>query len=96
MGPLRILGLGKTGQEIVEADVYLLTDRAPALLPVPDGFNGMALDHSSAASEGLLADLRSDRGMEWVPDNAWLTKIAIDAEAPKLKFDLAIDASGAG
>ena len=44
--PLRILGLGKTGQEIVEADVYLLTDRAPALLPVPDGFNGMALDHS--------------------------------------------------
>jgi hypothetical protein len=94
--PLRILGLGKTGQEIVEADVYLLTDRAPALLPVPDGFNGLALDHSSAASEALLADLRSDRGMEWVPASAWLTKIAIDAEAPKLKFDLAIDASGAG
>lgn len=93
--PLRILGLGKTGQEIVEADVYLLTDNAPALLPAPDGFNGMALDHSAPASDALLADLRSDRGMEWVPDDAWLTKVAIDAEAPSLKFDLAIDASGA-
>ena len=50
--PLRILGLGKTGQEIVEADVYLLTDRAPTLLPVPDGFNGMALDHSRPRLEG--------------------------------------------
>jgi hypothetical protein len=94
--PLRILALGKTGAERVEADVYLLTDQTPALLPVPDGFNGMGLQHSSPASEALLADLRSDRGMEWVPASAWLSKIAIDAEAPLLDFDLAIDASGAG
>ena len=60
--PLRILALGKTGAERVDADVYLLTDRAPALLPEPDGFNGMNLDHSAVASESLLADLRSDRG----------------------------------
>jgi hypothetical protein len=94
--PLRILALGKTGAERVEADVYLLTDQAPALLPVPDGFNGMNLDHSAVASEALLADLRSDRGMEWVPEDAWLTKVAIDADAPQLGYDLAIDASGAG
>jgi hypothetical protein len=93
--PLRILALGKTGAERVEADVYLLTDRAPALLPAPDGTNGMALDHSAPASELLLADLRSDRGMEWVPERAWLTKVAIDADAPQLRFDLAVDASGA-
>ena len=94
--PLRILGLGKTSAEVVEADVYLMTDQAPALLPRPNGFNGMALDHSAPASDALLADLRSDRGMEWVPDDAWLTKVAIDAEAPSLKFDLAIDATGSG
>jgi hypothetical protein len=94
--PLRILALGKTGAERVEADVYLLTDRSPALLPAPDGFNGMTLDHSARASEALLADLRSDRGMDWVPTDAWLTKVAIDADAPQLRFDLAIDASGAG
>jgi hypothetical protein len=93
--PLRILALGKTGAEKVEADVYLMTDRAPAMLPQPDGFNGMKLTHSGAATESLLNDLRSDRGMEWVPSSAWLTKVAIDADAPQLGYDLAIDASGA-
>ena len=72
--PLRILALGKTGEERVEADVYLLTDHAPALLPVPTGDNGIRLDHSAAASTSLLDDLRSDRGMEWIPAGAWLTE----------------------
>ena len=94
--PLRILALGKTGGESVQADVYLLTDRAPALLPVPTGENGIRLDHSAAASDSLLADLHGDRGMEWVPSSGWLTKVAIDGTAAQLGFDLAIDASGAG
>ena len=94
--PLRILALGKTGTERVEADVYLLTDRAPALLPAPTGANGLELSHSASATPSLLNDLRSDRGMEWVPDDAWLTKVGIDASASQLGFDLAIDASGAG
>jgi hypothetical protein len=94
--PLRILALGKAGGEAVTADVYLLTDRAPALLPAPTGGNGIRLDHSAAASAGLLADLQSDRGMEWVPDRGWLTKVAVDGTAAQLGFDLAIDASGAG
>ena len=94
--PLRILALGKTGEERVEADVFLLTDEAPALLPAPDGDDGMRLDHSAAATTALLDDLRSDRGMEWIPSDAWLTKVAIDADAASLQYDLAIDASGAG
>ena len=93
--PLRILALGKTGEERVEADVYLLTDRAPALLPTPTGENGIRLDHSAAASDLLLSDLRSDRDMEWVPNSAWLTKVAVDSSAAGLSYDLAIDASGA-
>jgi hypothetical protein len=94
--PIRILALGKTGQDRVDADVYLLTDRAPAFLPAPSGSNGMRLDHSAAATSLLLDDLRSDRGMEWVPKSGWLTKIVVDARAPQLSYDLAIDASGAG
>jgi hypothetical protein len=95
--PLRILALGKTGEERVEADVFLLTDEVPALLPAPgDGDDGMRLDHSAAATTSLLDDLRSDRGMGWIPSDAWLTKVAIDAEARSLSYDLAIDASGAG
>jgi hypothetical protein len=94
--PLRILALGKTGSERVDADVFLLTDNAPALLPAPIGTNGIRLDHSAGASDSLLDDLRSDRGMAWVPTSAWLTTVAVDSSASDLSYDLAIDASGAG
>jgi hypothetical protein len=94
--PLRILALGKTAAERVEADVYLLTDRTPTLLPAPTGDNGLGLGHSAPATQSLLDDLRSDKGMGWVPTSAWLSKVRIDASAPQLAFDLAIDATGTG
>jgi hypothetical protein len=94
--PLRILALGKAAEEQINADVFLLTDAAPALLPGPLGRNGLRLAHSEPATELLLSDLRSDRGMEWVPDRAWLTKIEVDAKPAQLRYDLAIDASGQG
>ena len=94
--PLRILALGKAAGEVVQADVYLLSDHAPALLPAPTGSNGLRLDHSARATDSLLTDLRSDRGMEWIPKTGWLTKVAIDGTAAQIGFDLAIDASGAG
>jgi hypothetical protein len=94
--PLRILGLGKAAEERVEADVYLLTDIRPTLLPHARGLNGIAVTHDQAAGDPLLDDLRSDRGMEWVPTNAWLTKVEVNASAAQLTYDLAIDASGKG
>jgi hypothetical protein len=94
--PLRILALGRIGEERVEADVYLLTDTTPAVLPGYGERTGLFLDHSAPASPSLLADLRSDRDMAWVPDAAWLTKVRVDAAAADLRFDLAIDASGQG
>ena len=71
----------------------------PALLPNAGAFgegDGLILDHSAAATDSLLADLRSDVGMEWVPEDAWLTKVVVASDAGDLDFDLAIDASGAG
>lgn len=94
--PLRILALGKSGSERIEADVFLLTERRPSLMPTPIGRNGLDLEHFAPATSSLLDDLRSDRDMEWVPQRGWLTKIRIDAAASQLKYDLAIDASGAG
>jgi len=91
--PLRILGLGKNADDRVDADVYLLTDQRPALLPYPFA-NGMRLDHSAVATTSLLSDLRSDKGMGWVPESGWLSKIAIDASASQLTYDLAVDAKG--
>src|SRR3989441_11619125 len=90
--PLRILGLGKQSEDRVDADVFLLTDDKPALLPQPS--TKMVLAHSQAASESLLTDLRSDQNSAWVPQSAWLTKLAINSPTSDLKFDLAVDTSG--
>jgi hypothetical protein len=90
--PLRILGLGLGDNELVQADVYLLTDRVPSVLPGPD--NGMRLEYSQSASPRLLDDLRADKGMEWVPTSAWLSLFRIDTPARQLHHDLAIDVSG--
>ena len=106
--PLRILALGAPAEAPVEADVYLLTDGEPATLPVPIGpdeasalgeeiRSGLVLERSEAASPTLLADLRSDKGMSWLPsEDVWLTYLRVDVRAGDLTYDLAIDASGAG
>lgn len=98
--PLRILALGKESEEVVEADVYLLTEIEPALLPepAPAGERGMALERSEQASQDLLNDLGSDRGMRWIQEDTgmWLTYLKLDIDAPDLTYDLAVDASGLG
>lgn len=102
--PLRILGLGKGSSELIQADVFLLTDREPVMLPGPSGArgsavtsSGMTLDRSERASASLTADLRSDKGMGWMPEEPmWLSYVRLDTTAGDLRFDLAIDASGQG
>jgi hypothetical protein len=77
--------------------VYLLTDRRPALLPRPEGAGerGVALEQSGPASAQLLADLRADKGMGWLPTaGMWLSYLRIDSTAGELTHDLAVDASG--
>ncbi|MEX0781399.1 MAG: DUF2330 domain-containing protein [Dehalococcoidia bacterium] len=92
--PLRILGLGKQADDFVEADVFLLTDEEPELLPGPR--RGMVVTHSDAATDLLLDDLRSDENSDWIPESAWLTKLSINSRAKDLKYDLAVDATGNG
>jgi hypothetical protein len=91
--PLRILALGQDPEAVVEADVFLLTERQPALLPAGNNA-GFELDRSGPASESLLADLRSDKGMEWMPSSMWLSYLKIDTAASALKYDLAVDTNG--
>ena len=98
--PLRILALGKQAQESVEADVFLLTPDRPRMLPVPvdaDARSGLILERSEPASGVLLQDLRSDRGMSWIPpQDMWLSYLKIDTTAGQLTHDLAIDPTGVG
>ena len=91
--PLRILGLGKQPDDRVDADVFLLTDSKPALLPGPRV--GLTLAHSEKATDSLLADLRSDASGDWVPQSAWLTKLEVNSSASDLHYDLAVDTTRA-
>lgn len=96
--PLRILGLGLGGEARIEADVFLLTEGVPEMLPAPENAgsqDGLVLERSEKADELLLADLRSDKGMKWIPRSSmWFSYIRIDTTAGELRHDLAIDATG--
>jgi hypothetical protein len=87
--PLRILALGADKTETIDADVFLLTDDDPRLLA---GGPGLSVERSEAATTSLLADLRSDKGMEWVPDSMWLTYLRLQTSAGQLDYDLAVSA----
>lgn len=91
--PLRILGLGLDADETVEADVFLLTDDEPELLA---GGNGLDVSRSEPASDFLLSDLRSDRGMEWMPEEMWFTHLTLEEEAGDLDYDLSASADRRG
>ena len=51
---------------------------------------------TSKPRKALLDDLRSDQGMEWVPEQAWLTHLRVAEEAGELDYDLKINARRSG
>ena len=85
--PLRILSLGLPKTQTVDADVFLLTDDKPIMLA---GGTGLELRRSEPANTSLLTDLRSDKGMEWMPESMWFTYLEVDARAADLDYDLAV------
>jgi hypothetical protein len=85
--PLHILSLGLAKAKVVDADVFLLTDGQPKLLA---GGTGLSLKRNEPASALLLDDLRSDKGMGWVPAHMWFTYLALHVPAAQLGYDLAI------
>ncbi len=97
--PLRILGLGAPATSTIEADVFLLTDQVPNMLPVPvhaagvgQRAPGLRQQRSEEASRLLLRDLRKDKGMGWLPNKGmWLTFLTLDARAGDLTYDLALN-----
>jgi hypothetical protein len=93
--PLRILALGKGGPEVVEADLFVLTDHAPSLSPSVWDMPGMTLKAYQPAGSTLLEELRSDRGMKWMPrDGMWLTALNMQTPAFQITSDLSIDGGG--
>ena len=90
--PLRILSLGLDRSKVIDADVFLLTDNRPKLLA---GGPGLSLPRDEQANDLLLRDLRSDKGMEWVPNKMWFTYLHLNVPAGQLDYDLAISTNPA-
>ena len=67
--------------------MFLLTDTQPKLLA---GGTGLSLERNEPASSLLLDDLRSDKGMAWVPASMWFTYLRLDVPAGQLDYDLAV------
>lgn len=88
--PLHILHGAKPDSENINADVYLLTPDRPDLLYG----EGLKLEISEPADEILLDDLRSDDGMEWVPEEGWFTYLVLDTEADNVFYDLSVGVEG--
>ena len=84
--PLHILHGAKPDSEIIEADVFLLTPQRPDLLYG----EGLTIERSEWASDLLLDDLRSDEGMEWIPEEGWFTYLKLDTEAQNVVYDLSV------
>jgi hypothetical protein len=93
--PLKILALGKGAPELVDADLFLLTDDAPAIASAVWTTPGMSLLQYRPASSSLLEDLRSDRGMSWLPSRGmWLTALQLHTQAATITGDLSVDGGG--
>jgi len=101
--PLSILTLGKNPTEFVTADIFLLTDDKPSMLPAPSlpgatdatSTNGLTLAASEPASASLIRDLHNDQGMGWIPQSGmYLSYLQLNTPAINLRYDLAVDATG--
>jgi len=93
--PLRILSLGKTGVEYVDAELFVLTDGRPTFFPSIPSIKGMTVKANKRASSSLLSDLHADQGMSWVPASGmWFTALNLRTTASTMDYDLSIDGGG--
>ena len=101
--PLEVLAIE---DQQVNADLYLLTDRpvntsavgavigqSPVGSEVP-GAPGFQVAFQEHMNPSLYHDLSTDRNMSWVPSDAWLTYLTLNAPEPKVTYDLSLSQAG--
>jgi hypothetical protein len=101
--PLEVLAV--EGQQ-VNADLYLLTDKPvntsavgaaigqSAVGSAVPGATGFQLAFQEKMNASLYHDLSTDRNMGWVPSDAWLTYLTLNATEPQVTYDLSLTNAG--
>ncbi|HEX3642669.1 MAG TPA: DUF2330 domain-containing protein [Ktedonobacteraceae bacterium] len=101
--PLEVLALD---DQQVQADLYMLTDRAlttsdlnakigqPSVGSEIPGAPGFKVEFQEQVSDQLYHDLSTDRNMSWVPKDSWLTYLSLDAPEVAVTYDLGVSSNG--
>lgn len=101
--PLEVLAVE---DQQVNADLYLLTDKPvntstvgaaigqSAVGSEVPGAPGFQLAFQERMNAALYHDLSTDRNMGWVPSDAWLTYLTLNAPEPKVTYDLSLSSAG--
>lgn len=87
--PVKVLGFDKPEQEIVVADLFLLTPGTPTILG--GAVEGTTVTFQEAYDEDseLVFDLTDDERAEWVPTDFTLTRVDVRTETRLLDWDIA-------
>ena len=99
--PLEVLA---NAQDPVDADIFLLTDQRPRSGEQRDilgigsnsvgdelpGAPGFRIQAQEWMNQRLHDDLSSDRNMGWVPVNAWVTHLTLEAPSPAVTYDMSL------
>jgi hypothetical protein len=92
----------------VNADLFLMTDHRPTtgeefgLFGIPSdsigdqlpGAPGFTVQGQEWMNQRLHDDLAGDRNMSWVPVNAWVTHLLLDAQSPTVTYDMTVAPNG--
>jgi hypothetical protein len=101
--PLEVLAYG---DQLVQADLFLLTDTPVYTSDVAAEFGqssvnsqvpnapGFELAFQEKMTPALYHDLSTDRNMSWVPANSWLTYLTLNATEPSVTYDLGVSSRG--
>lgn len=101
--PLEVLAVE---DQQVNADLYLLTDKPvntsavgaaigqSAVGSAVPGATGFQLAFQEKMNASLYHDLSTDRNMGWVPSDAWLTYLTLNAPEPQVTYDLSLTNAG--
>lgn len=87
--PVKVLGFDKPAEERVQADLFLLTDGAPAILGGLVEGTEVTFQQSYGPDSPLVIDLHDDERADWIPDQFTLTAIDVDTPVSQLDFDIA-------
>ncbi len=92
--PVKVLGFDKPGEELVVADLFLMTPGVPTILGGRVAGTEIAFQGSYDADSDLVFDLTDDDRADWVPTDFTLTRINVRTENRLVDWDIAATSVG--